>query len=202
MYPNVTASILQEHTRALHRRKSQHEVLDCQAKWRAGRVDGHDGVGHLGARLRLLPNFAASQEVDALIVGNPEQPGRQRTRIVKGVQLSIGDEQCLLDDIFAVHYRAGHARAVPMQARPEVADGFEKRQVAGLKGAGGTWVVGTVHIDIYAAGGSWDTDSLWRDAIPRGRAGAASGRDRVIEVNRDDWLLTQGTRWPESSQIR
>jgi hypothetical protein len=36
-----------------------------------------------------------------------------------------------LNDILAVHHRSGHARAVTVQARPDLSDRFRECQVAG-----------------------------------------------------------------------
>jgi hypothetical protein len=81
-------------------------------------------------------------------VGNPEEPWSQRTRAIEGIQLAIGLEERLLDNILAVHDGPGHPRTVTVQARSKVADRLEKRQVAGFKGATGAWTVWTIHIDL------------------------------------------------------
>jgi hypothetical protein len=78
----------------------------------------------------LVPHSPASQEIDAAIVGDPEQPGFKRAALVELVQLPIGFEQSLLNDVFTVHDRTCHAGAVAMQARTKRGDRFEEGQVA------------------------------------------------------------------------
>jgi hypothetical protein len=79
-------------------------VLDSKVKLRARRIDWRDRVGPRRIRLRLFPDSATSQEIDTTVVGDPEQLRRKRTRIVEGVELAIGVEQCVLRDILAVNY--------------------------------------------------------------------------------------------------
>ena len=61
--------------------------------------------------------------------------GPSARRFVERVQLAVGLEQRLLHDVFAVQHRAGHPRAVPVQARPELRHRFQERLVAGVEEA-------------------------------------------------------------------
>ena len=105
----VIKDVFQQHAGALHWRKRQHEMLECPAESGARWIDRHDGVRRRGTGLRLLPNPAASQEIDTAIVGNPEQPRCQGTRVVEGVQLAIGLKQGVLNDVLAIQHGARHA---------------------------------------------------------------------------------------------
>ena len=109
VFQRVIEDVLEEHAGALHRRKRQHEAFDGLAEGRPRRVDRRDGVGLRRTGLCVLPDLTAAHEIDTPIVSNPEQPRSQRPVIVKGVQLAIGLEQCLLKDVLAVHHRPGHA---------------------------------------------------------------------------------------------
>ncbi len=132
-------------------------MLDRLPEPHTGRFDRHDRFRHIGPRLGAVPHPAAAEEVDAAVVGNPEEPGRQGAVFRQGFQLAVGLKERLLDDILAVEYRSRHAGAVAVQAGAEVANGFEERDVAGLELALGLDVGGSVHIDGYAAEAPLDT---------------------------------------------
>src|SRR5215471_19979143 len=132
-------------------------MLDRPADRRPGRIGRRDGIGPRRGGFRFLPSFPASEEIDATVVRDPEQPRRQRAPIIESVQLAIGLEERVLDDVLPVRDRSGHARAIPMEARPEVADRLEKREVARLESTGGVEIRTPVHNDEYVANGMRDT---------------------------------------------
>ncbi len=158
-FQRIIEDVLQEHASALHGRKQQHKMLDRPAQCRPGRIGRRDGIGPRRIGFRLLPDFPAPKEVDTPVVSDPEQPRRQRALIVEGLELAIGLEERVLNDVLAVRDRSGHARAVPVQARSEVADRLEKRKVARLETTGGDGIRRRVHTNEYAASGVRDTDS-------------------------------------------
>src|SRR5262249_27656014 len=115
----IVEDVLEEHTRALLWRKPQHEVLDGTAERGLGRIDRGDDVGGRDPCLGLPSHPATPQEVDAPVVRDLEQPWRQRLAFVERLESSIRLEERLLDDVLAVKHRAGHARAVPVEARTQ-----------------------------------------------------------------------------------
>jgi hypothetical protein len=78
-------------------------------------------------------------------VGDAEEPRLQRAALVERVQLSIGLEQRLLHNVFAVHHRTGHAGAVAVQARPKRGDRLEERAVARVERAREIDILVAVH---------------------------------------------------------
>src|SRR5262249_16790124 len=60
-------------------------------------------------------------------------------------------------DILSIRDRPGHSRAVAMQARPEVADRLEKREVARLESPRGVEIHTPLHTNQYAANDARDT---------------------------------------------
>jgi len=122
-----------------------HQAFDGAAQGLAGRL-GRQGQVRLGrGSLGLLAHLAPAQEVDAAVVGDAEQPGGKRTAVVKLVELAVGLEHGLLHHILAVHGRAGHARAVAVQLRPQMGDGFQEGGVARVEQAGGVQLVRGIH---------------------------------------------------------
>src|SRR5262249_30304685 len=76
---------------------------------------------------------ATPEEIDAPVVRDLEQPRGQRLAVVEGLESSIGLEERLLDDVLAVQHRAGHARAVPVQARTQARDRLQARYMTSLE---------------------------------------------------------------------
>src|SRR5262249_10479149 len=126
-------------------------MLDGPAHGGTGRISGRGCLGFNGSGFGLLPNSTTPEEIDRAIVCDSEEPRRERTAIIKLVELTVRFEQRLLNNILAVHYRSGHARAITMQTRTELADGFKKRKVTRLEAPDHPrlWLI--VHINIYAA---------------------------------------------------
>jgi len=94
------------HGRVVNVSSGAGQLSSMSSKRRTGRMDRCDRVVRHGFRLRLLPNFLAAQEIDASIVCDPEQPGRQGTLIVERIELPIRLEQRVLNDILSVQHRA------------------------------------------------------------------------------------------------
>ena len=127
----------------------------------------------------MLPDASPAQKVDAPVVRDPEQPGRQGALAVVGVELPICVKERVLDDVLAVQDGARHAGAVPVQARPQARDGLEKRDISGLEQSGRAGGARSVHVSNYAAGRAQDTgnaSSPDRLAIARVAHVARSGR--------------------------
>lgn len=108
-------------------------MLDGLVERRADRLDWRSGIWFGDGCLSLLTNPASSQKVDAPIVSDPEQPGRQRTRIVVRIQFSIGLKEGFLDDILAVEDRSCHAGTVAVEARSKMSNRLEKCQIPPLE---------------------------------------------------------------------
>lgn len=81
-------------------------------------------------------------------MGYAEDPGRKRATVIKFVEFSVSFKQRILHHVFSIQHRAGHARAVTVQAWPELTNGLKKRKISRLEPAGWTDIV--LHIDIYA----------------------------------------------------
>ena len=79
--------------------------------------------------------------------------GLERAAFVERVQLAVGLEQRLLHDVFAVQHRAGHPRAVPVQARPERGHRFQERLVARVEETRRVEVGVRGHVTRYACRG-------------------------------------------------
>ena len=122
----------------------------ARAYSRASRVCRLLHLCSYGSCFGQLPSSRAAEEIDRAIVRNSEEPRRQRTVFVKLVELPVGFEQRLLNNILPVQDRSGHARAVTMQARSKLPNGFKKRKLTRLEGPGhlGFWLI--LHIHIYA----------------------------------------------------
>src|SRR6266852_1438532 len=87
-----------------------------------------------------------------------EQPRCQRTAVVKRLKFSIGQEERVLNDVLAIHYRSGHAGAVPVKAGAQMSNRFEEREVACFEGARNVKGSRTIHINQYAARNDRDTN--------------------------------------------
>src|SRR5260370_6174552 len=111
-------------------------------------IGRHDGVRLHDGYLRLMTNLTARKEIDASIVSDAKQPRCQRAVLIKGVELSIGLEERVLNHVLAVQHRSGHTRTVTVQAGPQVGDGFEERQVTRLEGARSVNANRIIHIDL------------------------------------------------------
>ena len=105
----VVEDVLQQHAGAFLRRQRDHQMLDRASEIRADRIGRRNEVGRHRRRLGFHLNAAPAQKIDAAIVGDAEQPRRQRPLVVEGVELAIGLEQRLLHDVLAVEHRSGHA---------------------------------------------------------------------------------------------
>ena len=84
-----------------------------------------------------MSNLATTEEVNALVMRDAEQPGFERATVFERVQLPVSLEQRLLYDVLTVEDRPNHARTIPMQAGAEVLDRFEEGKVSGLEEANG-----------------------------------------------------------------
>ncbi len=91
------------------------------------RIDG--AVAHRVQRLAHA-RLVTPQLVQRAVVGDAEQPGAERRHLVHLRQQVVGAGQGLLHDVLAVGHRAGHARAVAVQLRPQVRHQFEKAAAA------------------------------------------------------------------------
>src|SRR5262250_2805734 len=108
-------------------------MLDRAAERGLGRIDRGDEVLCLGLRLDLPSHPATPQEVDAPVVGDLEQPRRQRLAGVERLESSVSLEERLLDDVLAVEHRAGHARAVTVQAWPQARNRLQEGHVTRIE---------------------------------------------------------------------
>jgi hypothetical protein len=134
-FQRVLKDILQQDASTLSRGKELDEIFN-----RIGDVVpmcpvGRSKLGHIYNRLRfgLAANLAPTYEVDAPIMGDSEEPGRERSRIVKFFELPVRLEQYLLNDVLSVQDGSGHARAISMEPRPELRDGLKKPKVPGIE---------------------------------------------------------------------
>ena len=59
-------------------------------------------------------------------MGDAEQPGAHGRRSLQGLQRHEGARQAVLDDILAIHDRAGQSGAIAVQLRPQIADQREE----------------------------------------------------------------------------
>jgi hypothetical protein len=66
----------------------------------------------------LAPAPFAAEKVDALVVGDPEEPGLEARRVVERVETLKSLRDDFLHDILAVERRPAHARAKTVQPRP------------------------------------------------------------------------------------
>jgi hypothetical protein len=152
-FERVVKNVLQKHTGAFLRRKTQHEVFDGAPKFVSGRLDWPDPIRLHDGYFYFVPNVSAAQEINATIMRNSEQPRGERTAIVELIQLSISLKQSLLDYVLAVQDRTGHPCTITVQAGAERSDRFEECEVPGLEGAGNTRGAWIIHIYHYASEG-------------------------------------------------
>jgi hypothetical protein len=101
-FEGVIKNVLQQYAGSLLRRERQDEVLDCPAYIPPSRFDRLHEVGRHDRQFRFLANASAAQQIDATVVRDSEQPWREREAIIELIELSIGLEQSLLNDILAV----------------------------------------------------------------------------------------------------
>ena len=59
-------------------------------------------------------------------MSDAKQPGIEFPAVVESPELLVGLEQGFLHDVFAIERRAGHARAIAMQAWTQMRDTVEK----------------------------------------------------------------------------
>ena len=88
------------------------------------------------------------KEINALVMCDLEEPRRQRTVVVKGVELSIGLEERVLNDIFTIHYRPGHSGTITVETRPQVSNRFEEREITRLEWTTDIEASQIIHIDL------------------------------------------------------
>jgi hypothetical protein len=99
-----------------------------------------DGVAGIGRRIggavahrvqRLAhARLVAPQMIQSAVVRDAEQPGAERRHLVHLRQQVIGAGQGLLHDVLAVRHRAGHARTVAVQLRPQIGHQLEETAAA------------------------------------------------------------------------
>src|SRR5215211_4913373 len=102
-------------------------MLDCPANGWPCRVDRLCDRRFRSGVLRLRSYVASPEKVDAPVVCDPKQPRSNRAAVIVLVQTPIRIEQGILDDIFAIERRPGHAGAVAMELRPQRGNSLEKR---------------------------------------------------------------------------
>ncbi len=115
----------------------------------AGReVQGHFGPTESGAEAAASASWRTSlrrrKSIQRLWAIRNSQGERGRLSS-KGVELPVGMKQRVLNDIFAIEDRTGHARTVAVKLRTKVGDGLEKSQIAGFERTGKL-----IHIALYA----------------------------------------------------
>src|SRR5258708_3180516 len=130
-------------------------MLDSRAEGRPERFGGLDEVRFRRCGFRLHSDTAAAKKIDALIVRDAKKPRRERPAVVIGVEAAISTKKGVLNHIFAIRNRAGHARTISVQLGPELADGFKKCQVSSVK------LSGLFHICTPTRLGSLRIRSAW-----------------------------------------
>jgi len=148
----------QEDAGTLLWREHHHEMLDCVGHTVANKSRRHEELRLHRTRFGLAADLAATKEVDASVMCNLEEPRRQSTVVIKGVKLSIGLEECILNDVLTIHNRPGHTRAISVKAGTQVGNRFEEREIARLKWTADIEAGWIVHIDLYAARHACDTN--------------------------------------------
>ena len=154
----VLEDVLEEDAGQLHRRQVADQPFQRLAHIVTDGRFGLDGLGTRGPGFRCLAHAAAPQVVNRPMVCDAEQPRRQRPRLIVGVELPVGVEECVLDDILAVEGGTCHPRAIAMQTGTDVRNGLEKRKVARLESAAIGWVL-LAPCRCYASRSSEDTSS-------------------------------------------
>jgi hypothetical protein len=89
------------------------------------------------ARLCSFAGVALSEEVDATVMGDPEQPRSQGARIVEFLDLPISLEQRFLNEVFPVEDGTAHASAIAMQIGAQIGHCFQKCAVVHVEQADG-----------------------------------------------------------------
>ena len=111
----VVEDIFQQDARTLLGRQAGHKMFHGSAKTKYCWIGGLDCIGGHRRRFGFHANAALSEEVNAAIMGDAEQPRLKRTTVVEFVELSIGLKECLLNHIFAIHNRASYPRTVAVR---------------------------------------------------------------------------------------
>src|SRR6266700_6095693 len=108
-------------------------MLDGRADSRPNRVAGIDEVRLCRHGFRLDADTAAAKKIDALIVRDAKEPRRERSAVVEGLEAAIGAKNGVLNHIFAIRDRPGHAGTVSVQLGPQLADRFQEREISSVK---------------------------------------------------------------------
>src|SRR5256885_3244733 len=154
----VVEHVLEEHARALLRRKEEHEMLARRTEVGAREFDCRDAILRLRRlHLGVLTNLTPAQKVDAAVVRDAKEPGRERARIVEGLEPPVRLEESLLHDVLAVQNRSSHTRAVAMQPRTQARYGLEEGEIAWFDFPFGVEACRGVHAFNYAPRASQDT---------------------------------------------
>ena len=127
--------VLQDDDAPLERgelRKARHRGLDRFLAHqhlhgvRAGRVgDIRGGVDRFGHAHR-----PAAQQVEGAVMGDPEQPGSKRRRLLQVLQRRESPNERVLHDVLAVDDRSHETRAIAVQLGPQLAGQGEEPRPA------------------------------------------------------------------------
>jgi hypothetical protein len=123
LFERIAEHVHKDHARTLRHRqaheRAQRGGCDCAALLDADRVD--DRVQILVGASRILARPPA-QKIERRVVRNAEQPSFDIIDWFAVRKCFDGLHARLLQDVFAVDGRAGHARAITMQFRPQLPD--------------------------------------------------------------------------------
>ena len=139
-------------------------MLDRASDFWPRRLGRCDPLRFRRGLLGAFANLPATEEVDASVVRDAEEPRANRPCIVEAVQLPVGLKERVLHDVLPIQHRARHAGAVSMQAGAQMRDRFEEGYISCLELTGGDWLGGGVHTEIYAAKYGRDTYDV-RDGV-------------------------------------
>src|SRR5262249_14412531 len=128
-------NIFQKHACAFFRRKRRDEVFDRDVDVPANRLSRRDGVRSLCHCFRRFADAATTQEVDAEIMSNAEQPRFEWAAGVEHTDLLISLKQRILNQIFSVHYRTCHARTISVETRPNICCSLDECEVTFIEQA-------------------------------------------------------------------